>query len=280
MDKENGKIQIQCNTDKKKKKKPFRKIVGFTIIAGIIAPIVIALFVYNPKILTCIPGEASTWFGFWASYIGAMVSLFVAYLTWENSKSIEKMQKEYYELDVNANLRLDKVSITPKIEQEGTLEEYWIMFVFENKAKCSIRNISIESDVTITIGPTKDLIKIKTNNPLAEKAFLFQKNNPILRFPLKLTNPSMKKAFAGFCYYYSQFSPGTSNMEIKMNLHIEHENGNTDNDHKTFKVELLPTPVIENRNTYFDISKERYLADAYEIYINNYSFTTYTKQPR
>lgn len=248
------------------------KILGFIAIA-VIAPILIAFGVYNPKIFSCIPGTDSAWFGFWASYIGAMVSLFVAYLTWENSKSITKLQEEYYGLDTNANLRLDKVSIIPKIEHTGILNEYWMMFVFENKAKCLISDISIlDSKVAITIGSVTGEITIETNNLTEEKQFLFHKNTPILRFPLKLSTPSMKEAFAGFCYYYSQFSPGTSNMKIKMALQIEHGNPNADKDIKIFETELLPTPVIENRNTNFDISKERYLTDAYEIYINNYSF--------
>lgn len=265
---------------------PESKWYIMAVLAILITPILIAMLIYCYNPFTWVPGSNETWLGFWASYIGAIVTLFVAHYTKKNSKSIEDLQTKYYKLDTSANLRLLKASIIPRTVQAGVLDQYWIILMFENKAKCFIHEITIpDFKITITF-PTNSNAQnpesIEETIEIPEKKekqdFLFQENNPILQFPLKLSKPSMKKAFAQFCYYYSQFSPDISSMQIKMTLKIEYGPNKDipDSMNGLFETTLLPSPVIEKRHMGFDISEERYFAYAYETYIKSYSLYTST----
>ena len=255
------------------------------IIIGLLLPLIVSLLVYKCAIFDNIPGKNEDWLGFWGSYAGALVTLCIAYLTWKNSNTIEKLQPQYYELETHANLRLNKVSIIPKIVEEGTLEQYWMIFTFENLSKCLIHEISIlGSQICLTFESEIGGAFISEKNvkiaETTEKQFLLQNNTPTLQFLIVLTDPDIKKAFAQFCYYYSQFSPEIFSMRIKMLLEIDYgenakSNQNTEsNDNANeFTIDLLPSPIKEKRNKNFNISEERYFADAYETYIKNYNIS-------
>lgn len=268
--------------------KPIRFVI--IILMGILLPLMIGLIVYRCNFFTKLPGEDNAWLAFWGSYVGAIVTLCIAYLTWDNSKTFEKLQKQYYELEINANLRLNKVSIIPKSVQKGLLDHYLISLTFENKAKCLIQDISIPSGsnepkessdspdykLGITLSRTEKNISIKIpiNNNFKQE-FLFHGDHLILQFYIELSDLPVKKAFAQFCFHYSQFSPEVSSMQIELPLHITREDAEKPVK-KTFKTELLPTPTTEKRNKNFDISEERYFAYAYETYIKSYNLYSTT----
>ena len=255
-----------------KGKKVLYIVIGIIIVIAVISfPAIISFLVYDPCMLPCIPGKDETWLGFWASYSGTIATLLVAFLTWKNSFAMEKLQRQYYELDTSANLRLNGISITPIIKEQDCLNQYRIKIVFDNMAKCLIYDMEIreskcESYVTITIGAEERKLNV------LDYTYFMMGSQPIIQFRLEISkeDTKMRKAFAGFCYYYSQFSPEAFKMEMEMPIRIQYGEGKNNEVYIFFKVELSPTPVIERKKE-FNIAENTYLADAYEILAENYS---------
>lgn len=245
---------------------------GWFICIGIVAvlfPIVIQALVYNPScVFSSIPGKDETWMGFWASYSGTIATLLVAFLTWQNSSKIEKLQEQYYELDTSANIRLNEVSIMPIVKEKGTLNRYRIKIVFDNMAKRLIHDMTIaDSEVTVTIGSVERKVL-----EVFEYKYFLQVNQSVMQFEIDVSDDAIKKAFAGFCYYYSQFPPGIPKMKIEMTMQIqygEEEKAKENSIEKYFEATLLPSPVIKRKEA-FNITADKYLVEAYEILVEKY----------
>lgn len=252
-------------------------VIGVIFLISFSGPLIIAKFTLFPTKLTSFSDEAASWFSFWASYSGTLATLLVALITWMNSRKMEELQRRYYELETDVNLRLSKVGIVPQILEKGKLECYKFTFIFDNIAKNLIREIGFRAyerpdgevqkakgQITISIRNTKEALDI------IDPEYYLRDGNPVLQFGLIIDSFPMKKEFAQFYYYFSQFSMDVPKMELDIKIDVRYGESIQDTVERSLLVELLPTPIIEHRKKYLEFSKEEYAAESYEVLIENY----------
>lgn len=252
-------------------------IIGAIFVLALSGPIIIVKLTYSPNMFIGFPGEASAWFGFWASYSGTLATLLVALITWMNSRKMEELQRRYYELDTDVNLRLSKVAIVPQILERGELKRYKMTLVFDNMAKNLIHEIRIKENrnlddenqkfkgqIAVTIGETTERLDILMPE------FFIHDGKPVFQFCISIDESPMKEMFAGFYYYFSQFSLDIPKMKLELRIDIKYGESDKDKAARFLEVDLLPTPKIEHRRKYLEFSEVEYAAGSYEILIENY----------
>lgn len=80
------------------------KIFVGIIIATVLffmVPTIISFLVFNEKVLGSFPGTSEDWFGFWASYIGGIISIAIAAVTIYQTSIHEKEKKECVKIRKN-----------------------------------------------------------------------------------------------------------------------------------------------------------------------------------
>lgn len=240
-------------------------VIGIISILALSGPLIIAKLTCFPTKLTNFSDESASWFSFYASYSGTLATLLVALFTWKSSRKMEELQRRYYELDTDVNLRLSKVAIVPQIMEKGKLDQYKITLVFDNMAKNLIHEIGFKRDqISVTIGTTTERVDI------IKPEYFMRDGKPILQFYSKIDESPMKEMFAGFYFYFSQFSLDTPRMKLELKLDIKYGEKDKDRTTRDLRVELLPTPMIEQRRKYLEFSEEEYAAESYEILIESY----------
>lgn len=262
-------------------------LISVIIVVAIITPFILPWLTYSPTILAGFPGESNDWFGFWASYSGTWATLLVAFLTWMNNKKMEKLQSSYYKLDLDVNLRLNKVMIVPQIVEKGKLNQYKIIFVFDNMAKNLVHEITVSesrnsknSDCEEEKSTKKikiEIGEIREELDILEPVYLLQNGKPTLQICLKIDKATMKAAFAGFYYYFSQFSLVTPKMKMEMSIDIKYGENENDRTTRLLQADLIPTPMVEHRRKYLEFSEEEYAAESYEVLIENYNLESILK---
>lgn len=184
-----------------------------TMLSGIIffgsLPIVISVCVHTRNCLDFIPGTQSEWFGFWASYVGAIVSVLIAIVTFNNQKKLEKLEKESGKLRdavnksiVGVNLRLAEVEIKPlrDIQIQGKVV-YQMIFRFDNKANALLDSMLVKKMV---LGGETGSTSYVFEKP--EFQYRLQGNTPVLIGKIIVDSYSNEEKFlANFYFYFSQF---------------------------------------------------------------------------
>lgn len=190
---------------------------------AVIIPILLSCLVHTDNIFSIIPGEDTEWFGFWASYLGALVSIIIALLTWENQRKLEEINKENEKLKnavnrtiVGVNLRLYGVEIRPQaVNAPDKKVVYHMTFRFDNKANALCDDMQLKK---ITFRDNKNVFEME--HP--DFKYKLQNNTPILDGEIVLEPFSEEeKILTNFYFYYSQFSQNSRNLDIELEIKIK-----------------------------------------------------------
>lgn len=210
--------------------------------AAVIFAILLSCVVHTDNIFSKIPGEDTEWFGFWASYLGALVSIVIAWLTWKNQKKLEDINKENEKLKnavnrtiVGVNLRLRGVEIRPLgVDLTGKKVAYHMTFRFDNKANALLDDMLLEK---ITFGDNKNSFKLED----LDFKYKLQNNTPILDGEITLEPFSQEeKVLTNFYFYYSQFLPDSRNLNLDLEIMIKIDSENERRIKMLAQLEILP----------------------------------------
>nr|WP_300209176.1 hypothetical protein [uncultured Anaerostipes sp.] len=209
-------------------------LLAFVVLGAF--PVVLSLLVYNDKVLSCMPGSQSDWFGFWATHIGSCVSIYVAFSSYRQAR-LHKEEKEqmaedqkrliYLLLDVNFEiLGIDiKFPLSRDIFSNGIVfvessneritEPQIVRIEIEvlNKSFSFMENIDI-SEIEIIIGE-KPLIFHKES--LNRNSKLIQNRNKHTYFIIDCKvdrNGRYFKYLSAFYLYNNRFFPGCEQCNI------------------------------------------------------------------
>ncbi len=218
-------------------RKNWMKILLFIIL--LVTPVLLSIFIYRSNILSCIPGEESTWLGFWASYSGTLTTVFVAIFSYESNKRLEKVEnafknreREYISALIGINIRLIEVHIIPleaKLFHEIKDDKFWklnsmteedinrkvscfcIQFVFQNISYSMVEHMEIEC---ISICGRKFAVN-------GCSRFSLKGDFPVLEIIMPFFKGSEEeKDFSQFCFYYAQFKRNMNFLEIELDAKI------------------------------------------------------------
>lgn len=234
MDKKNSEEETDC------------KILNIIIIALVILliiPVMISYFVFNPNIFGNIPGSASEWFGFWASYSGTIATIVVAYQSWKSNERLTELnslldaeKERFFRTMTGINFRISQLFIKAEhIKQASQLNNcfvsgydspedkytmYRTILRFENISYTSIKQMKVES-LKIGVGdPEKEIIFNPKGTECSE--FRLQGNVPILEIQFAMPKGSAEEMiFSRFYFFYSQFSMSENRVVIDLNVCVE-----------------------------------------------------------
>lgn len=214
----------------------------FIIMFAVGFAIILSYVIHADNFFSKIPGEDTEWFGFWASYLGALVSIVIAWLTWKNQKKLEDINKENEKLKnavnrtiVGVNLRLRGVEIRPLgVDSTGKKVAYHMTFRFDNKANALLDDMLLEK---ITFGDNKKSFELEDPG----FKYKLQNNTPILDGEITLEPFSQEeKALTNFYFYYSQFLLGSRNLNLDLEIMIKIDSENERRIKMLAQLEILP----------------------------------------
>lgn len=213
------------------------KIFVGIIIATVLffmVPTIISFLVFNEKVLGSFPGTSEDWFGFWASYIGGIISIAIAavtiYQTSIHEKEKEGMredQKKLIDLMLNTNLRILETHIQISTQINNSDSNYYTSSTYSgedpvqiefkilvlNRAFSTLNKI-ILPNFRIKIGDYEENFTAKDSN---EVMLLRQKDNVYMIIKCRMDKGS--KIFHFFTAFYMQkgwFVPGAEICKLKL----------------------------------------------------------------
>lgn len=210
------------------------------VVIAIIFAVILTCMVHSEKILSKIPGTDAEWFAFWPSYLGGLVSVVIALLTWKNQRALDLIKEQQDGIKeaaiksiIGVNLRLKDIVIRPEgyLNQNETAK-YRVTFVFDNMSNTLLDNMQlVKMHLNGTEVDTEDLdfeYKLRHNTPILEGILILE------------TNSELETQITNFYFYYSQYAEGCNflNMQIDVKIAIN------SNEVKTIQViislEILP----------------------------------------
>ena len=221
-----------------KRKPPFLYAIALSI--TFIVPLIIAHLVFSPRIFPDFPGSASEWFAFWASYSGAVVTVFVAVNGMvsnakldEVQKQLKKREEKYFLALTGINFRLNDVFLIPgsmvldnsevnafycDLENNGIgkrYTKYRMKLFFENVSYTSIQSIKARK---IELKFEKDYM-FKTVS--SGKGFSLQGDIPILDIDIFMeSGGKIEREFTPFYFYFSQFPPRGNLLKMTIEFQV------------------------------------------------------------
>lgn len=208
--------------------------ISIYILITLTFAIVLSCLVHTENIFSIIPGKDAEWFGFWASYLGVIVSIVIAYLTDKSKKKLEEINKNNEDLKrkvnssiVGVNIRLLGVEFYPKMERLAYDQmTYHLVVRFKNKANVMFEDIRLKK---IKIISNSGEYEIPVENAdfqnnvikISEFEYKLQRNIPIVEgdITVKIHSP-IEKLFTNFYFYYSQFSKDCRKLNVQLTLDI------------------------------------------------------------
>ncbi len=211
----------------------------FLFIVLLFMPALLSIFIYRCNILSCIPGEETTWLGFWASYSGTLTTVFVAIFSFESNTRLEKIENvfknresEYISALIGINIRLIEVHIIPleaKLFDETKDDKFWklnsiteediyrkvsrfcIQFVFQNISYSMVEHMEMEY---ISIYGRKFAVN-------GCSRFSLKGDLPVLEIIMPFFKGSEEeKDFSQFCFYFAQFKRNMNFLKIDLDAKI------------------------------------------------------------
>lgn len=214
-------------------------LYAIALVITFIVPVIIARLVFSSGVLPDFPGSASEWFAFWASYSGAVVTVFVAVNGMVSNAKLDEVQKQlknrkekYFLALTGINFRLNDVFLIPgsmvldhseanafycDLENSSIgkrYTKYRMKLFFENVSYTPIQNIKATK---IELKFEKDFM-FKTGS--SGKGFSLQGDIPILDIDIFMESGGMiEREFTPFYFYFSQF-PRRGNL-LKMTIEFQ-----------------------------------------------------------
>lgn len=262
--------------EQQKRKSYILVIIFFAVVVFVIPP-VIAWLVYGPNTFLNIPGKSDVWMGFWASYSGTIMTIVVAIYTQKNSKAINDLQTEFYELNAGINLRLAKVYIVPIIESDN-LNRYKVLLCFHNMAKSLIRNMSLcnmAQSSTSDISSSKATIGIKVGSQedtleILKEDFGLQEDLAILQFEINLKDTKVKKNFIDSYFYFSQFPFERNSIELCSCIQVAIDEKKPKE--KKLHIVMFSEPISEVLDFGGDIADDDFYMNPVKMKIKSYTW--------
>ena len=236
------------------------KVVIIGLMVGVIFPVTLAFLVFDDQVLSCIPGEQSDWFSFWATHLGSCVSIFVALSAYAQAdmhkKEKEQMEKDqkrliYLLLDVNfeiigVNIKFPHINdnfqenvVFVEAADEEIINPQIVQFEIEflNKSFSLINNMDI-GELKIKIGGNYLLFKKDNQKCNNLKMIENRGNHTYLMVNCKVDRDgNYFKYISAFYLYKHRFFPGYGkcNMQLK---NVKVEPLERENSKNTFNIDI------------------------------------------
>lgn len=184
-------------------------------------PVVLGVLVYSP-LFHRMPGDANAWFAFWASYSGALVSVFIAFITVKLNKGLEDMNKQlgekenaFLNLMTGVNIRVENIYMIPCVaESTCDTSVYKFVLVLKNLSYSPVKDISVQRAAI--------QIKEKMKECACEYSFYWQENTPSVELTFSFEKGSIEeRRLTQFYFYYSQLRAEMNLLRLELELLVK-----------------------------------------------------------